>query len=91
MVPKIGKAHMKIKKYESPIGDNKYRFRTVVETEECAAGTIHSRIIRQELIRYVYEDPYFSQCGGLDFQKAHIWHDGSKWMAEFEASGFKGS
>lgn len=78
---------MNIRRYKSPIGDNLFRFRTVVETEECVAGTIYSRMIRQELIRYIYEDPSFSQCGGNDFQKAKFWHDGSKWLAEFEAVG----
>lgn len=84
---KIGKISMKVRKFSTPIDNNIYRFRTVVETEECVGDTIHSRMIRQELMRYIYEDPNFSQCGGRDFQKAKIWHDGNKWLAEFEATG----
>jgi len=75
---------MNVQRFKTPVGEMLVRHRTVVETDECIKGTIQSRMVRQELLRYVADDPFFSQCGGLDFEKARIWHDGQKWVAEFE-------
>lgn len=76
---------MQVSRFKSPFGEGLERHRVVVETEPCQKGTMHSRIVRQELLRYMSEDPFFSQCGGVDFHKARIWHDETRWFAEFEA------
>lgn len=80
-----------INKFKTPVGQDEIRHRTVIETEPCAIGTLHSRILRQELLRYMADDPFFTQCGGVDFQKQRLWHDGMKWIAEFEATVAKQS
>lgn len=76
---------MNVSRYKSPFGEGLERHRVVVETQQCVKGTMDSRIVRHELLRYIADDPFFSQCGGVDFHKCRIWHDENKWIAEFEA------
>lgn len=76
---------MNVKRFKSAFGSEELRHRTIIETDNCAPGTLHSRMLRQELLRYIADDPSFSHCGGVDFQKAKIEHNGSRWVAEFEA------
>lgn len=76
---------MKVSRTKIPVGTSEDRYRTVVETDLCTLNTLQSRVVRHELLRYIADDPSFSQCGGFDFQKAKIYHDGTKWIAEFEA------
>lgn len=76
---------MNVKRFKSANGPDVMRHRTVIESDECVPGTLHSRLLRQEILRVVADDPSFTQCGGVDFQKARIEHNGSRWVAEFEA------
>jgi hypothetical protein len=74
-----------VNRFKAPVGPTEVRHRLVVETEPCLKGTLHSRMIRQELLRYVADDPFFSQCGGIDFEQAKLRHDGTRWVMEFES------
>lgn len=76
---------MNVNRFKAAFSAELVRHRTVVETESCTIGTLHSRLVRHELLKYIAEDPFFSQCGGVDFEKARIWHNGTGWVAEFEA------
>lgn len=76
---------LNVSRYKSPAGEGQTRFRLVVETDPCHKGTMQSRIIRQELLRYMADDPAFSLVGGVDFHKCRIYHDDTKWVAEFES------
>lgn len=76
---------MNVQRFKTQVGQEYFRHRTVVETDPCVKGTLESRMIRHELLKYIAEDPFFSQCGGVDFEKCRIWHDGTRWTAEFEA------
>lgn len=73
------------KTLKTPYGENELRYRLIVETDNCVRDTLHSRLVRQELLGYIANDPFFSQCGGWDFHKMSMRHDGEKWVVEFEA------
>lgn len=76
---------MNVYRTKVPFGRDETRHRTVVETDPCIHGTVHARMVRQELLGYIAQDPNFSQCGGYDFQTMKMFHDGTKYVVEFEA------
>ena len=76
---------LKINRYETPFMADEKKFRVTVETDSCIRGTQESRLIRQELLGYIAQDPLFSNCGGVDFHSMKLSHNGTSWFAEFEA------
>ena len=63
---------------------NSILHRTIVESEACEIGDQKSLFIKFEILGYIAQDPMFSACGGIDFQKMEMYHDGEKWIVEFE-------
>ena len=76
---------IKANRYKTPMTSTEEKHRVVVETDSCLRGTVESRRIRQELLGYIASDPFFSQCGGVDFHSMRMYHNSTSWVAEFEA------
>ena len=76
---------LKVNRFKTPMSQHDEKHRVVIETDSCVRGTLDSRMVRTELLRYLYEDPMFSQCGGVDFHSLKLHHDGTCWRAECEA------
>jgi len=62
------------------------RYRHVLASEECAPDGMRSDFLRFELIRLLVDTPDLAACGPVFFNRLLIRHDGSKWVAEMEAT-----
>lgn len=70
---------------KTPHGPDETKWRVIVESDECVPGTLHSRQLQFEMLKNFAEQPMITALGYSMFQKMRMTHDGSKWVAEFEA------
>lgn len=68
-----------------PIGTTQKRYKTKLESDECTVGTLESRLAQFDLLQRISGQPDLSACGGVDFQRMTMIHNGHCWIAEFEA------
>jgi hypothetical protein len=67
------------------IGQNRVRYRVIVQGEECPQGT-HEAIIHQALfLNWLGDNQSLLECGYSRFQKLTIQHNGTAWEAVAEA------
>jgi hypothetical protein len=68
-----------------PIGTTQKRNKTKIESDECVVGTQEARFAQFDLLQRLAEQPDLSSCGGVDFQKISMYHNGKSWIVECEA------
>jgi hypothetical protein len=68
------------------VGEGVTRHRVRVEGDACPAGTQLSRLHAYRLLTLLAEVPDVLACGTTSFSKLTVHHDGSRWVAEAEAT-----
>lgn len=68
-----------------PIGTTQKRHKVKIESDPCVVGSLESRFFQFDLISKLANQPDLSTCGSVDFQRMLMYHNGSCWVAEFEA------
>jgi hypothetical protein len=68
-----------------PVSQTEFRYRVVVKTDPCEAASWDAKRLQFELLQNIGMDQMLSLCGSKPFQKMTMKHDGTQWVAEFEA------
>jgi hypothetical protein len=68
-----------------PIGRTEFRYRVVIESDPCMAGTFNSFFLQSEILRSLGTDPMLGMCGPVPWQTMKMRHDGAHWVVELEA------
>jgi hypothetical protein len=68
-----------------PIGTTRKRNKTKIESDSCTIGTQEARFAQFDLLKLLAEQPDLSACGGVDFQRMIMFHNGNCWVVELEA------
>lgn len=70
---------------EVKIGE-KIRYRTRIEDEESPPGSDEARIRQYDFMRSLLGQWTLVTCGMQMFQTLKVYHDGTRWIAEAEAT-----
>lgn len=71
---------------ETPVGENRIRYRTRIEDEESAQGSQEARIRQYHFMLELVNNWALLYCGLETFQEIKIYHSGTCWVAEAEAT-----
>lgn len=60
--------------------------RTRLQTDECEPGTEICNFLQRRLFQTLSDSFELVSCGPAPFQKMKVFHDGSRWVLEAEAT-----
>jgi hypothetical protein len=67
------------------VSDTQVRYRTTLESDECAEGTPTARFLQFELLRTLASDPSLTACGYSDFRTLRFEFRDTRWQVVCEA------